>query len=99
MLTKPAIDVVGRGVVGRGGHARYVSRVRGLPESGRELPVATLTDEIVTPGEGQIKALVTVAGNPVLSTPGGQHLEQALDHLDFQVAIDIYVNEPPATLR
>ncbi len=93
MLTKPAIDVVGRGVVGRGGHGRYVSRVRGLPESGRELPVATLTDEIVTPGEGQIKALVTVAGNPVLSTPGGQHLEQALDHLDFQVAIDIYVNE------
>ena len=55
--------------------------------------MATLTDEIVTPGEGQIKALVTVAGNPVLSTPGGQHLEQALDHLDFQVAIDIYVNE------
>jgi len=71
-----------------------------------ELPVATLAEEILTPGEGQIKALITSCGNPVLSTPNGSQLEKALEGLEFMVAIDIYINEttchadiilPPAT--
>ncbi|MDH2429007.1 molybdopterin-dependent oxidoreductase [Sphaerisporangium sp. TRM90804] len=69
------------------------SRVRGLPESLGELPVATLADEIETPGEGQVRALVAVAGNPVVSAPGGPRLAGALESLDFMVCVDPYLNE------
>ncbi|MEU4709132.1 molybdopterin oxidoreductase family protein [Nocardia salmonicida] len=72
---------------------RWTSRVRELPESMGELPVATLADEIETPGEGQIKALVTVAGNPVLSAPSGARLDKGLAGLEFMVSVDRYVNE------
>lgn len=72
---------------------RWSSRVRGLPEAMGELPVATLADELRTPGAGQIRALVTVAGNPVLSAPGGARLDEALAGLDFMVSVDKYVNE------
>src|SRR5439155_52434 len=58
-----------------------------------ELPVACLAEEIETPGEGQIRALVTVAGNPVLSTPNGARLDRALASLEFMVSLDIYLNE------
>ncbi|MCA9940399.1 MAG: molybdopterin-dependent oxidoreductase [Anaerolineales bacterium] len=95
MFTHPAIDVVSIvGATGRtGGYGRWRSRVRGLPEFGGELPVAALAEEILTPGEERIRALVTSAGNPVLSTPHGRQLDDALAQLDFMVAIDIYVNE------
>lgn len=72
---------------------RWTSRVRALPEAMGELPVATLADEILTPGEGRIRALVTVAGNPVLSAPSGARLDTALAQLDFMVSVDRYVNE------
>jgi anaerobic selenocysteine-containing dehydrogenase len=72
---------------------RWASRVRGLPEVRGELPVATLADEILTPGEGQVRALVTVAGNPVLSTPNSGRLDRALAGLDFMVSVDPYLNE------
>lgn len=93
MFTSPAVDMVGRGLLGRGHLGRWTSRVRGLPEFGGELPVSVLAEEIATPGEGQVRALVTMAGNPVSSTPGGQHLDTALEGLDFMVAVDFYVNE------
>ncbi|MEW9527647.1 molybdopterin-dependent oxidoreductase [Microbispora sp. NPDC049125] len=72
---------------------RWHSRVRSLPETNGELPVATLADEIETPGEGQIKALITVAGNPVLSAPNGTRLDRALAGLEFMVSVDPYLNE------
>src|SRR5215207_4483598 len=72
---------------------RWRSRVRGLPESLGELPVAALAEEIATPGDGQVRALITLAGNPARSTPNSRRMEQALDGLDLYVAIDIYVNE------
>jgi len=95
MFTRPAADVVTlANRLGQRGHFdRRRSRVRGLPEFGGELPVATLAEEIETPGEGQIRALVTSAGNPVLSTPDGARLARALGGLDFMVAIDFYLNE------
>lgn len=93
MFTTPAVDIVGRGFVGRGSHGRWRSRVRGLPESGGELPVATLADEMLTAGEGQVRGLVTTSGNPVLSTPDGKRLDEAVSRLDFMVSVDIYVNE------
>ncbi|MBA2506526.1 MAG: molybdopterin-dependent oxidoreductase, partial [Thermoleophilaceae bacterium] len=72
---------------------RWASRVRGLQENFGELPVSTLAEEIDTPGEGRVRALLTVAGNPVLSTPNSDRLERAIESLDFYVAVDIYVNE------
>ena len=78
---------------GRGSHGRWKSRVRGLPETGGELPVATLAEDILTPGEGRVRAFVTLAGNPVLSTPNGRQLDKAFASLDFMVAIDPYLNE------
>lgn len=93
MFTTPAIDLVGHKLMGAGHLGAWRSRVRGLPEFGGELPVSVLAEEILTPGEGQIRALVTVAGNPVSSTPGGERVDEALASLDFMVAVDIYVNE------
>jgi anaerobic selenocysteine-containing dehydrogenase len=79
---------------GRGAQiGRWRSRVRGLPESFGELPVATLAEEIETPGEGQLRALITLAGNPARSTPNSSRIERALESLELCVAIDIYVNE------
>ncbi|MGB3441790.1 MAG: molybdopterin-dependent oxidoreductase [Actinophytocola sp.] len=72
---------------------RWHSRVRGLPEVVGELPVATLADEILTPGDGQVRALITVCGNPCLSTPNADRLADALGRLDFMVSIDVYLNE------
>jgi anaerobic selenocysteine-containing dehydrogenase len=89
----PAVDMVESPVSKPGHFAAWKSRVRGLPEFAGELPVAALAEEILTPGEGQVRALLTSAGNPVLSTPNGAQLERALDSLEFMVSVDIYLNE------
>jgi anaerobic selenocysteine-containing dehydrogenase len=95
MFTRPAIDLVALAdrTGQRGHYGRRRSRVRGLPEFGGEYPVATLAEEMLTPGDGQIRALVTLAGNPVLSTPNGRQLDRALEGLDFMVSVDCYLNE------
>ncbi len=72
---------------------RWTSRVRGLPEAIGELPAATLPDEILTPGEGQIRVLLTVAGNPARSCPDSVRMEEALGALDVLVCVDLYLNE------
>ena len=72
---------------------RYRSRIRQRPEFGGEFPMAILGDEILTPGDGQLKALVALAGNMVLSMADGNHTERALSALDFMVSIDPYLNE------
>ena len=72
---------------------RWTSRVRGLPEVLGELPVATLADEIDAPGEGQVRALVTIAGNPCVSTPNAARLSRAVEGLELMVSLDVYVNE------
>jgi anaerobic selenocysteine-containing dehydrogenase len=91
MFTLPAVDQVA--TISPGGFGRHHSRVRGLPEFDRELPAAALAEEITTPGEGQIRALFTGAGNPVLSTPNGRKLDAALEQLEFMVSLDPYLNE------
>jgi anaerobic selenocysteine-containing dehydrogenase len=97
MFTRAAVgakNATGKPGVGRGiPLGRWKSRVRGLPEAFGELPVACLAEEIDTPGEGQVRALITVAGNPALSTPNAGRLSQALGQLDFMLSIDIYLNE------
>lgn len=91
MLTAPAVDLVQIGPPGS--YGRWRSRVGGLPESLAELPVAALADEILTPGEGQVRGLIVVGGNPVLSTPNGRKLDRALESLEAMVAVDMYVTE------
>lgn len=91
MFTTPAVDLLQ--ISGRGGFDRYRSRVRGLPEFSREFPAPVMAEEMLTPGKGQIKAFVTVAGNPVLTSPNGRQLDQALEQLDFMVSVDFYLNE------
>jgi anaerobic selenocysteine-containing dehydrogenase len=95
MFTTPAVDPLRlAALLGfDGGFARWRSRVSGKPEFGGELPVAALAEEIEAPGPGQVRALITSAGNPVLSVPGGPRLERALGTLDFMVSIDPYLNE------
>lgn len=72
---------------------RWQSRVSGFPEVASELPAAVLAEEIDTPGDGQLQALITIAGNPVLSAPDGQRLTAALGSATFMVSIDPYLNE------
>ncbi len=97
LFTSPAIDMlaakpgVPRPVYTK--YNRFQSRVSQKPEFMGELPVAVLAEEIETPGEGQIRAVVTSCGNPVLSTPNGRRLDDALDSLDFMLSVDIYLNE------
>ena len=94
LFTEPALDMVQGPAASRpGSFGRHHTRVRGLPEFGGELPVAALAEEIETEGAGQVRALVTIAGNPVLSTPNGRRLDAALASLDFMVSVDIYLNE------
>jgi len=92
MFAEPAVDLT-RAYGSKGHYGRFHSRVRGLPEFGNELPVATLADEILTAGPGQVRALLTFAGNPVLSTPNGRQLDRALEGLEFMVSVDPYLNE------
>jgi anaerobic selenocysteine-containing dehydrogenase len=95
MFTLPAFDPVTapEGLAPRGSFGRWHSRVRKLPEFAGELPVVALAEEISTEGAGQVKGLVTLAGNPVLSTPNGCELDRALDGLEFMASIDCYINE------
>ncbi len=73
---------------------RWASRVSGHPEAKGELPISALAEEIETPGDGRIRALIVLAANPVLSAPDGDRLDRALaDGLDFMVSVDPYLNE------
>ena len=97
MFTTPAAgSATTRGAAGKGKGfqtGRGHSRVSNKPEVLGEYPVAVLAEEILTPGENQIRAAITVAGNPVLSTPHSVQLDKAFADLEFMVSIDIYLNE------
>ena len=95
LLPTPAVDVIGISdrLGWRGTFARWRSAARGLPEFGGELPVAGLADEIEPSGPRSVRALITVAGNPVLSAPNGSRVERALEGLEHVVAVDPYLNE------
>ncbi|WP_343630120.1 molybdopterin-dependent oxidoreductase [Roseateles sp.] len=89
-----AANTLGRPGRGKGvSTGRRHSRVSRAPEVMGELPISCLAEEIETPGEGQVQALITIACNPVLSSPNGERLARALDSLDFMVSLDPYINE------
>lgn len=91
LFTQPAVNDFSKTRPGQFG--RFKSRVSERPEFGGELPAAVMAEEILTPGEDQIKVMFTVAGNPVLSTPNGRKLDSALESLEFMVSLDPYINE------
>lgn len=97
MFTKAAAGAANtRGAPGSGRGVklgRWHSRVRETAEVFGELPASCMAEEIDTPGEGQVRALFTVAGNPAVSTPNAARLRSALEQLELMVSIDIYVNE------
>lgn len=109
MFTKPALDLAGFTALAgeKGWFGRHRTRVSGLPDFGGEFPVGVLAEEIITPGEGKIRALITSAGNPVIAAPNGRLMDEALKKLDYMVSIDWYINEtsrhaniilPPTTI-
>lgn len=94
MFPQPAFDLLAGVKAGRANsYGRYQSRVRQLPYFNGEFPIAALAEEILTPGAEQIRALFTIAGNPVLSAPNGDRLTEAFAALEFMVSVDIYLNE------
>ncbi len=93
MFTTPAVQPGRLRARHEGTFGRFRSRALGLPETFGELPVTTLADEILTPGEGRVRAVVTIAGNPLVSVPDAGRLGQAFEDLELRVAVDFYVNE------
>lgn len=89
----PSIFLNERYVDGVGPHHRWHSRVRGLPECAGQLPVVTMAEEMLTPGPGQIRGLITICANPVITSPNGPRLSQALAGLEFMVSCDLYLGE------
>ncbi|MEP3632231.1 MAG: molybdopterin-dependent oxidoreductase [Shimia thalassica] len=95
MFTTPALDYVG--MTSRRGQVRSYpekrSRVSGQPLYNGEFPISVMAEEMEISGEGQIKAMVTVAGNPVLTAPNGRRIEEGLEKLDFMLSVDIHIND------
>lgn len=91
MFPNPAVDVVNNS--GPGYLGKRHSRVSNLPDFNGDYPVVAMADEMLVEGEGQLKGFITVAGNPVLSTPNGEKLDEALSKLDFMVSFDYFVTE------
>ena len=92
LFTLPAIDYVSL-MAHESKIFRYQSRVHGYKEIVGEFPTATLAEEMLTPGEGQIKAFISIAGNPARSAPNSALFEEALASLEFMFAVDMYINE------
>jgi len=92
LLSSPAYGYIRKGAPFAGHFNKFQSRVSGLPEFAGELPAAAMAEEILTEGSGQIKAMVTVAGNPLVSSSNTGELENAFKSLDFYVAFDFYIN-------
>jgi formate dehydrogenase len=94
VFARPPIDLTAlANRLGVATFGSYRTRVGGLPEVLGQLPAPLMAAEIETPGPGQLRALLVSAGNPVLSVPGSARFEAALDKLELQVGIDLYLNE------
>jgi anaerobic selenocysteine-containing dehydrogenase len=94
MFSSPAVDVAALGKrFEKGTFGRFRSRVRNFPEFAGTLPASVMAEEMETPGPGQLKAFLCIAGNPVLSTPNGPRLARALEGLETMISVDYYLNE------
>ncbi|MCV7386149.1 molybdopterin-dependent oxidoreductase [Mycolicibacter longobardus] len=93
MFATPVMDVPRVAKYIPAGHGAWTDRSGHYKSFRGELPAITMADEILTAGEGQIKAMITCAGNPVSSIPQKGRLDQAMESLDLYVAIDMYITE------
>lgn len=95
MFPRPATGASGPGIGGDPvpPYGRWHSRVRGFPETCGELPASLMAEEITAPGKDKVRGVITMCGNPVLSVPNGKRIREALETVDFMVALDIYINE------
>ncbi len=94
MFGNPPVDFAKLAdMIGAGTYGKVRSRIGNFPDVLKNLPAGVMAKEITTPGKGQIRALLVSAGNPVLSVPNGEELEEAIEHLDLMVSIDFYVND------
>lgn len=95
MFTTPAVDLVGFTALAqeRGWVGKTHTRVNNYPDFAGEFPAAALAEEILTPGEGRIRGLITLAGNPVIAAPNGRMMDKALSSLEFMVSVDWYISE------
>src|SRR5205085_10931817 len=75
------------------GFARWKSRVSGQPETGGMIPSSAMAEEMLTPGDGQVRAMILLMTNPLRSAANSEQLEAAFSGLDFLVAVDFYINE------
>ena len=92
MFPSPAIEIA-RSKKQQNVFGRFKSRISGLKEFSGELPVSAMAEEFYNKEEGQLKAFVSVCGNPVLSSPNGNSLDKALENVEFMLSIDNYINE------
>ena len=94
MFTTPAAPIGAGLPKGKGFEiGRWTSRVSGQPEVGGLIPSSTMAEEILTPGDGQVRAMILLMTNPLRSAANSAELEKAFSQLDFLVAIDFYLNE------
>lgn len=95
MFCSPPVDLgrLLRTLWGPSKRDEFRSRGAGLPSLAGEMSVAAMADEITRPGPGQLRGLVVVAGNPVVSGPDSARLGEALDRLELLVCLDFYVSE------
>ncbi len=75
------------------GYGEHRSRIGDLPVVGGMMPSAVLADDVLEPGEGRVRAMMLIAGNPVLSAPAGDHLSRAFASLELMFSVDLYVTE------
>ncbi len=95
MFPTPAIATIAQTARRRGPvrSGRWHTRVRKAPEVLGQAPLSCLAEEIATPGEGRVRGLIIMAGNPVLSAPDAGRLEAALPMLDALISVDNWLNE------
>jgi anaerobic selenocysteine-containing dehydrogenase len=75
------------------GEPFHKARVRGLTQLGEEMPTATLADEILTPGDGRIRALLCIGGNPLTAWPNQLKVRRALESLDLLACVDVKMSQ------
>ncbi|HUM00530.1 MAG TPA: molybdopterin dinucleotide binding domain-containing protein, partial [Mycobacterium sp.] len=94
MFTTPAAPIDAGLPKGKGFEiGRWKSRVSGQPEVGGMIPSSTMAEEMLTPGDGQVRAMITLMTNPLRSAANSAQIERAFAGLEFFVAVDFYINE------
>lgn len=91
-LVHPLAGALGK-LFGSGVDPGHRSRIGDFEAVLGTLPGGILADEITEPGDGQIRAMIVIAGDPLRSIPGADRLERAFAQLETVIAIDMFRNQ------